>query len=84
MDGYNRQIMARTIEDLERELLQLDLRDRAALAKVLLDSLEELPQAELDQLWAEEAEARYSDLLAGRTEALDGDDVFARARSRKW
>ena len=76
--------MARKIEELQRELLGLDLRDRAALAKVLLDSLEELPQPELDRLWAGEAEARYADLLAGRTTATDGDEVFARARSRKW
>lgn len=37
---------------------------------------------EYDQLWAEEAEARYADFLAGRTSAVDGDEVFARARAR--
>ena len=31
---------------------------------------------------AEEAEARYAGFLAGRTTAVDGDDVFARAYSR--
>lgn len=41
-----------------------------------------LPDDEYDQLWAEEAEARYADFLAGRTRAVDGDDVFARARAR--
>jgi hypothetical protein len=76
--------MARTIEDLKRELLTLDLRERAALADVLLESLEGLRQEELDRLWSEEAEARYADLLDGRTNAIDGDEVFARARSRKW
>ncbi|HUP63792.1 MAG TPA: addiction module protein [Thermoanaerobaculia bacterium] len=30
--------------------------------------------AELDRLWAEEAEARYADLLAGKTAATDGDE----------
>ena len=76
--------MARSLQDIQRELLELDLRERAALARFLLDSLEELPQEDLDRLWAEEAEARYADLLAGRTSAIDGDEVFARARSRKW
>lgn len=75
--------MARKIEEIQRELLDLDLRDRAALAKVLLESLEELPQPELDRLWAEEAEARYADLLAGKTTASNGDEVFERLRSRK-
>ncbi|MDQ6801188.1 MAG: addiction module protein [Acidobacteriota bacterium] len=76
--------MARSIEDIQRELLELDLRERATLAKFLLESLEKLPQEDLDRLWVEEAEARYADLLAGRTSAIDGDEVFARARSRKW
>jgi ubiquinone biosynthesis protein Coq4 len=76
--------MARSIEDIQRELLELDLRERATLAKFLLESLEQLPQEDLDRLWVEEAEARYADLLAGRTSAIDGDEVFARARSRKW
>jgi len=75
--------MGRKIEELENEILQLELRDRAALAKVLLESLETLPQDEIDQLWADEAEARYADLLAGRTTAIDGDEVFAQVRSRK-
>lgn len=75
--------MARTIEELENEVLQLALRERAALAKLLLDSLEGLPQDEIDQLWAAEAEARYEDLRAGRTTAIDGDQVFEGVRSRK-
>lgn len=75
--------MARKIEELENEVLQLELRERAALAKILLESLEALPQDEIDQLWATEAEARYEDLLAGRTTAFGGDQVFEEVRSRK-
>jgi len=71
----------RTVENLEAEFLRLNLRDRAALAKGLLDSLESLSEEEYEQLWAEEAEARYADFKAGRTSAVDGDEVFARARS---
>lgn len=72
----------RTIEEIEAELLQLDLASRATLAKSLLDSLETLSEEEYDRLWAEEAEARYADFKAGRTKAVDGDEVFARARAR--
>ena len=75
--------MARKIEELESEVLQLELRDRAALARILLESLEALPQDEIDQLWATEAEARYEDLLAGRTTAIGGDEVFEEVRSRE-
>jgi len=75
--------MARKLEELETEVLQLEFRDRAALAKILLESLEALPRGEIDQLWAAEAESRYEDLLAGRTTAFDGDQVLAEVRSRK-
>jgi len=53
------------------------------LAKTLIDSLDDLSDDQYEQLWADEAEARYADFLAGRTTAIDGDEVFARARTRK-
>jgi len=74
--------MARRIEEIESELLQLDRHARAALAKALLDSLENLTDAEYDELWTNEGEARYADFLAGKTTAVDGDEVMARARAR--
>jgi len=67
---------------IEAELLQLDPRARASLAKTLLGSLEGLSDDEYESLWAEEAEARYADFVAGRTTAIDGDEVFARAFER--
>jgi len=73
---------AKDIRKLESELLQLDPSTRAALAKTLLASLDGLPDEEYERLWAAEAEARYEDFLAGRTAAVDGDDVFARAHAR--
>ena len=73
---------SKDIRELEEQLLQLEPQARAALAKRLLASLDDLSDEEYEQLWAEEAEARYEDFLAGRTKAVDGDDVFARARAR--
>ena len=73
---------SKDIQELEAQLLQLDVHTRAALAKTLLASLDDLSDEEYDQLWAKEAEARYADFLAGRTQAIDGDEVFARARAR--
>lgn len=70
------------LQEIEAELLQLDPRARATLAKTLLGSLDDLSDDEYQSLWAEEAEARYADFLAGRTTAIDGDDVFARAYER--
>jgi putative addiction module component (TIGR02574 family) len=70
------------IRDIEAQLLQLEPHARAALARALLASLDDLTDEEYDQLWVEEAESRYADFLAGRTKAVDGDEVFARARAR--
>jgi len=70
------------IHELESELLELEPSSRAALARTLLGSLEDLSDDEYERLWADEAEARYADFLAGRTTAIDGDEVFARAYSR--
>ena len=70
------------LRELESRLLQLEPTTRAALARTLLASLDDLPDDEYERLWAEEAEARYADSLAGRTTAIDGHDVFARAYAR--
>lgn len=73
---------SKDLHELESQLLALEPHTRAALAKTLLASLDDLSDEEYDRLWAEEAEARYADFLAGRTGAVDGDEVFARARAR--
>ena len=75
--------MPRTLEEIESEILTLEPPARAALAKRLLDSLDDLSEEEVEALWAAEAEARYEDFKAGRTVAIPGDEVFARARARK-
>ena len=73
---------SKDVRELKAAALQLDASGRAALAKTLIDSLDDLSDEQYQQLWADEAEARYADFLAGRTTAIDGDEVFARARTR--
>ncbi len=75
--------MGRRIEELAREALELDAVSRAELARTLVDSLEDLPEEELDRLWGEEAERRYDEFLAGRVHAYPAEEVFARIRARK-
>jgi len=62
--------MDRNLKEIESEVLRLDRHARANL------------EEEYDQLWAEEAETRYADFKAGRSQAIDGDQVFRRARAR--
>jgi putative addiction module component (TIGR02574 family) len=75
--------MSRDPKQITTEALELPLKARAELAGQLLDSLDELPEDEADQLWAEEAETRYADYKAGKIEAAPADEVFARLRARR-
>lgn len=59
--------------------LSLEVRDRAALAEKLLASLEELTEEEANRLWAEEAQRRLEEYRAGRTQAVQADEVHAKA-----
>ena len=47
-----------TIDELMREALQLDPSARAQFARELLSSLESLTDAEIEQLWVQEAVRR--------------------------
>ena len=59
--------------------LNLEVRDRAALAERLLASLEELSEEEANRLWAEEAQRRLGEYRAGRAQAVQADEVHAKA-----
>ncbi|HET8797216.1 MAG TPA: addiction module protein [Thermoanaerobaculia bacterium] len=75
--------MNKRMDQIVNEVLSLDVGERADLARTLLASLDDLPENELDRLWGIEAERRYEDYLAGREEAIDADEVFARIRARR-
>jgi len=62
--------------------LSLPLGERAALAENLLISLDGPDQKAIDAAWEEEIERRMRDLDEGRVEAVDGELVMKRLRSR--
>jgi putative addiction module component (TIGR02574 family) len=57
-------------------------REKATLARILIDELDPALDSEVEQLWLAEAERRYEAFLKGELQALPGDEVMARARSR--
>jgi putative addiction module component (TIGR02574 family) len=65
--------------EILRSALELDVADRAALAQKLLDSLEDLSEAEAERLWAEEAQRRLEGYRAGRAQAVDAEEVAGKA-----
>jgi len=72
-----------TIDELMREALALDAKERAAMAHELLSSLESLSDAEIEQLWIEEAQRRSAEIDAGVARTVAADEALARARSRR-
>lgn len=74
--------MQRSLEEVASEVLEMSVESRAALAKRLLDSLDELTPEENERLWVQEAARRYQQLKAGSARAVPSDEVFARLDAR--
>ena len=62
--------------DITEQALGLDLEERARLAKKLLESLDGLIEAEIENLWLDEAERRIREYEAGRMAAIPSDEGF--------
>jgi hypothetical protein len=75
--------MERTLEEIATEALQMSIASRAALAKRLLDSLDELSPDEVKRLWVAEAARRYQQLRDGTAGSTPSHEVFARLQSRQ-
>jgi putative addiction module component (TIGR02574 family) len=74
--------MSTHFDDIEKQARSLPLKEKAALARVLIEELATTVDANVDQLWIAEAQRRYDAYLKGELEALPGDDVMNRARDR--
>jgi Putative addiction module component len=72
-----------TVEELMREAMRLAPNERASLARELLVSLDDLPDSEVERLWLEEAERRRKAVLAGESELIPADEVFAELRAKR-
>ena len=74
--------MSRLIDDLEKQLMQLEPSDRAMLAQRLIESLDTADEATNERLWAEEAERRYQEYVKGKVKANPADEVLRNVRAR--
>lgn len=77
--------MARPIEQIEAEALELDEKDRVQLVHSLLLSLEPVAedQAEVEKAWIEEALRRDAEMESGEVEGIPGEEVFRRIRASR-
>lgn len=69
-----------SIKEIEAEIKKLDLKERAMLAKRIVESLDELSTAEIEALWVEEAEARLDELEQGVADEIPAEEALRRAR----
>jgi hypothetical protein len=65
-----------SINEIEVAALRLRPKDRARLAELLLESLEQLADGEIETLWAEEAIRRDAELDADPTSGRPSADVL--------
>jgi putative addiction module component (TIGR02574 family) len=75
--------MLSTFEEILSVALSLPPEVRAMLADDLLQSLESPNQTQIDAAWAEEAERRMREIDEGKVEAIDGELVMQKVRSRR-
>ncbi len=67
--------MARNLKELFREAAQLPERDRAALAGLLLETLEPAPEPDVQAAWSEEIARRVAEIEAGTVETISWEEV---------
>ena len=73
--------MARTLADIEKEILNLSETDRATLAKHLIETLDMDMNENVEQVWLQEAEKRYEQYKSGKLQALPAQDALQEARN---
>jgi hypothetical protein len=69
-----------SIKEIEANIQKLDLKDRATLAKWIVESLDDLSEAEVEELWADEAERRLDELEQGLVAEISDREALHRAR----
>ena len=68
-------------ETIRREALSLPVQERAELAEQLLSSLDALSEAEIEQLWFQEAVRRAEEIDQGLTRRVAAEEVRRQAQA---
>jgi putative addiction module component (TIGR02574 family) len=66
---------------LTREALALPGQDRACLAELLLSSLDDLPEQEVERLWVVEAQRRVAEIDRGELPPVTAEELRHRVRT---
>lgn len=72
--------MSDALEELERQARSLSADERARLADMLLESLQDAPLTEIEAAWDREIEERVAAYDRGELQTHSAEEVFAEAR----
>ena len=67
---------------IEKEALDLPVEKRAKLAQRLLESLDNLSEAEAEKLWLKEAVRRAGEIDEGKVRLVKSEELERRVRTR--
>ena len=74
--------MANLISEIAEKIRSLSQEDRTELMRQLIADLDGLPDTDVAQAWATEAERRHQEIIDGRVEPIPAERVFENLRSR--
>ena len=74
--------MSTIFDELEKKARALSRKEKADLARILIEDLDASPDPDTEQLWLEEAQRRYDAYRTGQVSAFPGEEVISRARDR--
>jgi putative addiction module component (TIGR02574 family) len=72
--------MSDALKELEKQAKSLTADERARLAELLLESIQDSPLAEIEAAWDREIEERAAAYDRGELQTISAEEVFAEAR----
>jgi len=72
--------MIKDYKEIQHSALELDEKQRAKLAKKLIDSFEQEIDDDIEQAWVDEVNRRKSEIKSGKVKPISGQEVHKAAR----
>ncbi len=69
--------MERNLKEVFQDAVQLPERDRAALAGLLIETLDPVSEPDVEAAWSEEIKRRLAEVDAGMVELISWEEVRA-------
>ena len=69
--------MERNLKEVLQDAVQLPERDRAALAGLLIETLDPISEPDVEAAWSEEIKRRLAEVDAGTAELISWEEVRA-------